>query len=433
MSVHRARTGPPPVRRLAMISLHTSPLDQPGTGDAGGMNVYVNELAKRLADRGVEVDIFTRATSARRIDDVDPFPGVHVRHVLAGPLEGLAKNELPAQLCSFARGVLRYEAAAPPGRYDMIHSHYWLSGQVGALAAERWNVPLVHTMHTMAKVKNLALADGESAEPAARVLGEEQVVEASTRLVANTAVEARQLIDLYDADPDRVSVVHPGVDLDMFHPVDNEQRRRLRRTRHVPENAVVVLFAGRFQPHKAPDLVVRALGRAVAAGTIPADGPVLAIFVGGPSGTSSLSGDDLHVLAGTRGVSTLIRTEDPATPVELARWYQLADLVVVPSYSESFGLVAVEAQACGTPVLAAAVGGLPVAVANGRSGLLVDGHDEETWAHALARLTSDRAALAGMRAGAVEHARGFAWENTAEDLLGAYAAALDDRSYAQVG
>ena len=421
------------MRRLAMISLHTSPLDQPGTGDAGGMNVYVNELAKRLADRGVEVDIFTRATSAHRIDDVQPSPGVNVRHVLSGPLEGLAKDDLPAQLCSFARGVLRYEAAAPPGRYDIVHSHYWLSGQVGALAAERWGVPLVHTMHTMAKVKNLALALGESAEPAARVLGEEQVVEASSRLVANTDVEARQLIDLYDADPRRVEVVHPGVDLDTFHPVDDDQRRRLRRTRQVREDAVVVLFAGRFQPHKAPDLVIRALGRAVAAGAIEAPGPVQAIFVGGPSGTSSLSGDDLHRLAGAHGVDALIRTEPPATAVELARWYQLADLVVVPSYSESFGLVAVEAQACGTPVLAAAVGGLPTAVADGVSGVLVDSHDDVTWGTALATLTADRPRLADMRAAAVSHARGFAWENTADGLLAVYADALADSPYANVG
>jgi len=161
-----------PIRRLAMISLHTSPLDQPGTGDAGGMNVYVVELARRLAMRGIEVDIFTRSTDSGLLPVVPLADGVAVRHIHAGPFEGLTKNELPSQLCVFAREVLRAEAAHPVGHYDAVHSHYWLSGQVGALARDRWGVPLVHTMHTMARVKNDALAIGDDPEPEARIIGD---------------------------------------------------------------------------------------------------------------------------------------------------------------------------------------------------------------------------------------------------------------------
>ena len=214
------------LQRLAMISLHTSPLDQPGTGDAGGMNVYVIELAKRLVQRGVEVDIFTRATSSALDQVVEACDGVTVRHIHAGPFEGLTKNELPAQLCVFAREVLRTEASQPVGHYDVVHSHYWLSGQVGALARDRWGVPLVHSMHTMAKVKNDALAEGDTPEPLARVIGEEQVVEAADMLIASTDLEAKQLIELYDADPGRVEVVHPGVDLDVFRPVPKRRGPR---------------------------------------------------------------------------------------------------------------------------------------------------------------------------------------------------------------
>ncbi|MGZ5401180.1 MAG: glycosyltransferase, partial [Nocardioides sp.] len=205
-----------------MISLHTSPLDQPGIGDAGGMNVYVLELAKRLATRGIEVDIFTRATHSTVEPQVLAADGVLVRHITAGPYEGLTKGELPGQLCVFAREVLRAEAAKPLGHYDAVHSHYWLSGQVGALARDRWGVPLIHSMHTMAKVKNDALAEGDSPEPEGRIIGEEQVVEAADMLIANTDLEAKQLINLYDADPGRVEVVHPGVDLDVFRPHDRQ-------------------------------------------------------------------------------------------------------------------------------------------------------------------------------------------------------------------
>jgi hypothetical protein len=179
---HR-RDGMP--RRVATLSVHTSPLDQPGAGDAGGMNVYIVEASRRLAARGIAVDIFTRATSSELPPVVEMSPGVTVRHVSAGPFEGLGKEELPAQLCAFTAAVLREEAQHEPGYYDVIHSHYWLSGQVGWLARDRWSVPLVHTAHTLAKVKNEALAAGDRPEPRMRVIGEEQVVTEADRLIAN--------------------------------------------------------------------------------------------------------------------------------------------------------------------------------------------------------------------------------------------------------
>lgn len=178
-------------RRIAMLSIHTSPLDQPGTGDAGGVNVYVVETAKRLADAGTEVEIFTRGTSSALHPTVELAPGVLVRHITAGPFEGLVKGDLPGQLCAVTAGVMRVEASRPEGWYDLIHSHYWLSGQVGWLASERWRVPLVHSMHTMAKVKNLELAEGDTPEPETRIIGEQQVVDIASRLTANTTDEAR--------------------------------------------------------------------------------------------------------------------------------------------------------------------------------------------------------------------------------------------------
>src|SRR5499427_337406 len=192
-------------RRIATISVHTSPLEQPGTGDAGGLNVYVVEVAKRLAARGVEVDIFTRAVSRDQPQVHELAPGVLVRHLAAGPFEDLDKSDLPGQLCQFTFELLRTEAAHAPGRYDLVHGHYWLSGQVGAVAKERWGVPLVQSMHTLGKVKNAALADGDTAEPAIRLRGEAEVVSCADRLVANTDDEARQLIGHYGADPARVA------------------------------------------------------------------------------------------------------------------------------------------------------------------------------------------------------------------------------------
>ncbi|MEJ3743287.1 D-inositol-3-phosphate glycosyltransferase [Actinomycetes bacterium KLBMP 9797] len=411
------RSWPMP-RRIATLSVHTSPLDQPGTGDAGGMNVYVVEVARRLAAAGVEVEIFTRATSSGLPLNVEMSPGVRVRHIISGPFEGLAKEDLPAQMCAFTNGVLRAEAAHAPGYYDMIHSHYWLSGQVGWLAKERWGVPLVHTAHTLAKVKNAQLASGDRPEPIARVVGEEQVVAVADRLVANTQVEARDLISRYHAEPDRVGVVEPGVDLDRFRPAP-ARRATARRRLGLPGRGYIVAFVGRIQPLKAPDVLLRALA-ALRDRDPELAREVTVVVVGGPSGSGLDRPTALMDLAASLGVTDAVRFLPPQTGEALPDLYRAADLVAVPSYNESFGLVALEAQACGTPVVAAAVGGLVTAVRDGVSGVLVNGHDPVDWARVLGTLLAAPQHREVLAHGAVDHARQFSWSRTASGLLAIY-------------
>lgn len=409
-----------PLRRLAMISLHTSPLEQPGTGDAGGMNVYVTEVARRLARRGIEVDIFTRATDSQ-LPPLVPFaPGVNVRHIVAGPFEGMAKDELPGQLCVFAREVLRTEAQFDLGHYNAVHSHYWLSGQVGALARDRWGVPLVHTMHTMAKVKNDALAEGDVPEPQARVIGEEQVVAAADMLIANTIDEAKELINSYDADPSRVEVVHPGVDLDAFRPTSPAAARARLGLR---QDAEVLLYVGRIQPLKAPDVLLRAAAELLRRDPSLRHRLVVAV-VGGPSGSGLEHPGALAELADVLGIADVVRFVPPVRRDELVDWYAAATMVCVPSYNESFGLVAVEAQAVGTPVVAAAVGGLTTAVVDGQSGFLVEGHDPVDYARVFASVIHQPELRAALSVGAVAQAAGFSWERTADETLAVYQRAV---------
>jgi D-inositol-3-phosphate glycosyltransferase len=409
------RAGRP--RRVAVLSVHTSPLEQPGTGDAGGMNVYVLQTALRIAQRGTEVEIFTRATSSAAPPVVQAAPGVLVRNVVAGPFEGLDKNELPAQLCAFTAGVLRAEARQEQGYYDLVHSHYWLSGQVGWLARDRWRVPLVHTAHTLARVKNAALAEGDPPEPKVREIGEQQVVDEADRLVANTPAEAEQLVRLYGAEGSRVDTIAPGVDLDRFRPGD---RAASRARLGIAPDETVLTFVGRIQPLKAPDVLLRA------AAELRARTPghrLRVLVVGGPSGSGLGQPAALVGLAQSLGITDVVTFLPPQPPAELVHVYRASDVVAVPSHSESFGLVALEAQACGTPVVAADVGGLGVAVADGVTGLLVGSHRTADWADALARLTDAPVLRERLAAAAPGHAAGFSWDRTADALLETYARA----------
>jgi D-inositol-3-phosphate glycosyltransferase len=404
-------------RRIASLMLHTSPLEQAGIGDAGGMNVYVVESAKRIAASGVSVDIYTRANKSGLPEIVEIADGVTVRHLEAGPYDGITKDELPSQICALMSSFMHQEARLPAHYYDVIHSHYWISGQLGWLISERLGIPLVHTMHTMAKVKNLSLAEGEKPEPQTRAIGEEQVVAASAALIANTAAESASLVSLYDACPDNVYVVPPGVDLSTYKL--NGGKKASRKKLKIADDALMLAFVGRIQPHKGPEVLIRAVAEMLK------HTPVLrsklkTIIMGGPSGNGSQEPERLRSLAQFLGVSDVIKFMPPVPHEELSDWYRASDLVCVPSYSESFGLVALEAQACGTPVVATAIGGLRTAVADGISGSLVDGHDPRAWSAVISRLLMEPERRLILSMGAVEHASHFGWDATARGTLDVY-------------
>ncbi|MFL6089471.1 MAG: glycosyltransferase [Aeromicrobium sp.] len=376
-------------KRIAMLSAHTSPLEQLGGGDAGGMNVYVLETAAGLVRRGVAVDVFTVGDPLT----IELESGVRVR--------AIAPGSLGASLMCSLEG------------FDLIHSHYWLSGQIGLVARERRGVPLVHSMHTMARVKNLSLAAGDRAEPATRVTAEAEIVRLADRLVANTAQERDELVALYGASPAHVDVVHPGVSRELFAAGDKgEARSRLA----VGAGERIVLFAGRLQPHKGPDVAIEAIAH------LPDD--VRLVIVGGPSGSGLEHPEALSDLASRLGVADRVTFVPPIGQDRLADWYVAADAVCVPSHSESFGLVALEAQACGTPVVASAVGGLTTAVVDGVTGLLVPGHDPVDYARALGTLLDDAALRDTMGTKAAVHAAGFTWEATVDRLLSTYEQAV---------
>ena len=401
--------------------VHTSPLDQPGAGDAGGMNIYVAESAKRMAAMGVSIDIFTRRAHADLPDTVELAPGVTVRHLDAGPVEGVTKEELPQYIPALARQFT--SALEGTTIYDVIHSHYWISGEVGMPASKKLGIPLVHTMHTMAKVKNLNLAQGESPEPGSRVRGEMEVVESAQGLIANTDSEAASLVSLYSACPDLVHVVTPGVDLYTFTP--GQGRAHARGLLQIPTDAHVITFIGRIQPHKGPDLLIRAMAEMLAHS--PHLRSKLIVFViGGVSGAGTAEVEKLKEMVKWLGISDVVRFLPPISRKDLPDWYRAADLVCVPSYSESFGLVALESQACGTPVVATAVGGLRTAVADGISGVLVDGHDPRAWSSVLARLLAEPQRRVLLSMGALEHATHFGWDSTARGTIDIYDRVLSE-------
>jgi D-inositol-3-phosphate glycosyltransferase len=416
------------LRRVAILSVHTSPLDQPGTGDAGGMNVYVAETAKGLARRGIETEIFTRAVCRASPPVAELAPGVLVRNVVAGPFEELDKADLPVQVCPFTFEVLRAEAAHAPGRYDLVHGHYWLSGLVGAVAAERWGVPLIQSMHTLGKVKNAARPLGGALEPDVRIRGETEVAAVADRLIANTPEEARELTELYGADHARIRTITPGVDLATFRP---GSKPAARHRLGLDQDGIVVVFAGRVQPLKAPDVVLRAAARMLA------DDPSLAsrltvVMIGGPSGQERSDPDRMRELAARLGIGHVVRHEPPCPQPELAAWYRAATVVLQPSHSESFGLVALEAQSCGTPVIAASVGGLRTAVRDGESGILIEGHDPADYARAIRQLAANPGELERLSRGATRHAGRFGWPDTVDRLIAVYTGAMEEVS-ARVG
>lgn len=435
--------------RLAILSMHTSPLAQPGTGDGGGMNVYVRELATALARSGVECDVFTRAEDPNARAVVAVEPGFRVHHIKAGPVAPALKESLPDLVEEWATGVgdrLRLWAARGVG-VDAVHANYWLSGIAGHRLKHELGIPLLVTFHTLDRVKaDAGLDDVSFAGPLLRAQREAEIVGCADSVLASCQVEADQLIDLYDADPGRIAIVAPGVEHAFFGPGNRQQARRAIG---LPAGDPLILFVGRIQPLKGAALAVRALsalrlsaarskrpaaaqssGRAAGgstggSGSPAAVGPLavarLAVarlaMIGGPSGRQGR--DEIEAVQ--RAV-TECRLEGavrmfPAQSHEmLSTYFRAADACIVPSHSESFGLVALEAAACGTPVVAAAVGGLTTIVDDGRTGFLVEGRDPEDFATPLAEILSDPERAASMGRQAAASARAYSWDRAAEAL-----------------
>jgi D-inositol-3-phosphate glycosyltransferase len=409
------------MRRLAVLSLHTSPLAQPGTGDGGGMNVYVRELSSALARAGVVCDVFTRAWDDELPTTVNIEPGFRVHHVSAGPPRPVAKEALPGVIEEFADGVLkRMQTSEVFGTdedlpFDAVHANYWLSGVAGHIVKHRLNLPLVSTFHTLDRVKAEASPEEVEADaPHRRAEAEATTIRCSDTVLASCSVEAAQITELYGADPSRIRIVAPGVDHAFFGPGDRPQARRALG---LPPAGPLLLFVGRIQPLKGASVAVRTLA---ALGPDHADARL--VVVGGPSGPrGEAEVDRLKRLARELEVRDRVVFVPPRPHELLSTYYRAADVCLVPSRSESFGLVALESAACGTPVVASDVGGLRSLVDHGRTGYLVDDPTAEAFAAWVRQILAEPLLGERLGTGAVMRARRYTWARAAHLLREIYA------------
>ena len=399
------------MRRLAVLSLHTSPLAQPGTGDGGGMNVYVRELTTALARAGVDCDVYTRAYSAELPASVVVEPGFRLHHVPAGPLGPMAKEALPAVVDEFADNVAALMADDEGDGFDALHANYWLSGLAGHRLKHELELPLVSTFHTLARVKAEASPEElRSREPRRRAEAEAEIMRCSDVVLASCTVEADQLSELYHADAERLRVVAPGVDHAFFGP---GHRPQARRALGLPLDVPLLLFVGRLQPLKRAEVAVRALAAM--------GGDAQLVIVGGPSGPDADAYRwRLEAEVEDAGVEDRVSFVEPQPHELLSTFYRAADVCLVPSRSESFGLVALEAAACGTPVVATAVGGLTTLVDHERTGYLIDDGDPAAFAEAISRVLDDPLGAERMASEAVLRARRYTWARSAAVLGATY-------------
>lgn len=391
------------MRRVAVLSLHTSPLAQPGIGDGGGMNVYVRELVSALAHAGVDCTTYTRTWRDDLPAEINVEPNHKVVHIPAGAVD-MPKGDLLSVVPEFTDGVLRHINAN--GGTDVIHANYWLSGLSGHTLKHELDVPLVSTFHTFARVKAL----GGDPESESREQAETDVIGCSDVICVSCTEEERQFIELYGNPPGTTEIVAPGVEHAFFAPGDKRGARKALELGDGP----VLLFVGRIQPLKGADVAVRSLAE-----LNRPDATLL--IVGGASGTEGETEiAHVHALMQELKVENQVRFVAPQAHHILSTYYRAADVVLVPSRSESFGLVALEAAACGTPVVANAVGGLLTIVEHGRTGFLVPDRQPEIFARHIANILDDPALSARMSHDAAERAKGYTWSFAAARLRRAY-------------
>ncbi len=399
----------PAIRRVAVISLHTSPLLQPGSGDSGGMNVYVRELMSSLSQTGVECVTFTRADAEGLAPEVFVEPNHRVVHIEAGP-HHLPKEALPDISDQFCRGVMEWFERN--GKPDVIHGNYWLSGVVGHHLKHALDVPFVSTFHTLARVK----AEGGDPEPAWRDRAEAEIIQCSDAICVSCVEEEEQFRRLYGDPHGRIDIIAPGVEHAFFAPGD---RGGARRAIGVDPGVPVVLFVGRIQPLKGPDVAIRAMAELHQRGFSKAK----LLIVGGASGRDGgIEAERAHDLVDELGLHDDVHFVAPQPHHILSSYYRAADIVIVPSRSESFGLVALEAAACGVPVVASAVGGLLSLIDDGDTGYLIEGRDPARYADAMAAILGDHKLRDSMSAAAVQRAAAYTWSAAAARLHAVYEA-----------
>ncbi|MEX1125656.1 MAG: glycosyltransferase [Acidimicrobiia bacterium] len=397
---------------VVFLSLHTCPLVQPGRGWAGGMNVYVDELARAMAREGIEVDVFTRRHDREVPESITVEPGFSLHHVEAGPPRELDPGRALRYLSVYADAVIDHMGFMAD--VGVVHSHYWLSGWAGLRVKRHFGLPHVHSSHTLGRVKEAHRRGDETPERLMRIAAEQEVIDESDVNVVSGPSEQEDLISRYGADPSRVSMVTPGVDHDRFIPgVWQAARIRLGWP-----DVTTVLYVGRIQPIKGPDLAIEAF--AEIANQI-ADARL--VLVGAPAGDDGVREmGHLQRMVKSLDLGHLVTFAEPVPHRQLADVYRAADLVLVPSRSESFGLVAAEAQASGVPVLAASVGGLRTVVGEGSGGILVDGWDPARWSETALRVLTDPVLHSELVAAGPRWAERFSWESAVADLGAIYGA-----------
>ena len=396
------------VERVAVVSVHGCPDAQPGTRDAGGMNVYIRKVAQELSDRGIFVDVFSRNHEAEVPATVQLAERARVIHVNAGePSDD--KSELSRNIPDFVLAVLDYTREHGL-TYDVVHSHYWLSGLATTLLARRWGIPHVTTFHTLAEIKKRARA-GED-EPEERSVGEVRVIRTADAIVAFSRHESEAMVRFYDAPADRIKVIPCGVDVDLFRPVD---RSEAKQKLGFGEDGVV-LFVGRLDPLKGVDILMRAVAQLERADT------TRTIIVGGGEADAEMT--RLRALCDELGIAERVSFLGRMAQHELPLYYSAADVSVIPSYYESFGLVALESMACGTPVIASRVGGLPTIVKDGVNGYLIPWRCPEPFADGLDVLLGNAAIRQSMSDASQQTAESMSWTAVVDNLLNTYQALL---------
>jgi D-inositol-3-phosphate glycosyltransferase len=404
------------VRRIAMVSMHTSPADAPGRGDAGGMNVAILALATGLARRGIEVDLLTRATASPT--QVEIADGVLLRTLAAGPPSPIPKNRLVDVADEFGEAVATLVGRLAP-RYDLLHAHYWLSGLATLPVAIELGLPFVQSFHTLAAMKNRSLAPGDEPEPEGRLRGEAFLGSQADAVVAGSGAEVATIIDELRASPEHLWVIPPGVDTDLFTP---DRARNAHVVRHYLElgPGPLLVVAGRIQPLKDQELAIRVLAK------LRTLEPAPQLVIAGEASDDAYRAH-LERTAAELGVTELVRFVGALDRETLADLFAAADATLVTSYSETFGLVALESAASGTPVFAFRGTGLVESIAHGESGYLIDSRDPEDWAEVILEQVFDQTGFASLRGTARSFAEGFTWATAAASHLGLYESLVSSR------